>query len=170
MRKLFIFAFLANVALTAVSYVLLPARVALHFGWGGIPNSWGPKELNALLSLAVVLLVFFLSFALPPLVLKLPPGMINLPNKDYWLKPENLPQARERFKVFMREFGIAFFAFLFLVGLLVLDANFKDPVRLNEGLLFSGLIVLILYSVYWCVRFFRSFRLPPDTQTRKSYR
>lgn len=166
MRKLFIFAFLANMALNIISLMYLPARVAIHFGGGGIADSWAPKEVNAVIFLAVQLLLFFSLLYTPSSVFKFPPAMINLPNKDYWLKEENRPRALEKFSAYMWEFGIALFAFLFWVELLVLDANFANPVRLKEGLLWFGLIAFILYSLYWCAKFFRALRIPPGAPTR----
>lgn len=166
MRKLFIFAFLANVLLSLASLAVLPDRVAVHFGWGGIANSWGPKAVLAIVFLAIEILLFITVLGTPSSILKFPPSMINLPNKDYWLKKENLPRTKEKLAVLMWEFGIALFAFFFLVEFLVLDANLSDPVRLKEELFLPGLIVFVLYAVYWCIKLYRSFKIPPGPKTR----
>ena len=164
MRKLFILAFAANVILTLVSLVVLPPKVAIHFGSGGVPNAWASKEVNALIFLAIEGPLFILFLFAPSLVMKCPPKLINLPNKDYWLKEENKPATKAKVESLMCQFGIALFGFLFCVGLLTLQANLSDPVRLNESILFAMLTAFIVYTVYWCVKIFLSFRLPNNVR------
>ncbi|MGZ3614494.1 MAG: DUF1648 domain-containing protein, partial [Syntrophales bacterium] len=48
MRSVFILVFVANVVLSLFSLVLLPSRVAIHFGVGGMANGWAPSCVNAL--------------------------------------------------------------------------------------------------------------------------
>jgi hypothetical protein len=67
----------------------------------------------------------------------------------------------------MWEFGIALFLFLFVVELLAIEANLSQPVRINEKLFFSALILFLLYTVYWCIKLFRSFRRPREMENAK---
>ena len=166
MRKLFIFAFLANAALVVISYLVLPDRVATHFNFYGAADAWGPKESLVITLLPVHLLVLLMALVTPPLVFKLPPGMINLPNKDYWLSEKNKPQTTRIFSNLMAEFGVALLAFLFLVELFVLDANFKEPAGMDGRIFLAVLIAFILYAIYWCIKLFRSFRIPSHASTR----
>jgi hypothetical protein len=81
----------------------LPERLATHFGSGGQPNGWSPKE-GVLLLHAVLLLVL----TLPPLAIgrkipTLPADKINLPNKAYWLAPE---RRAETFASLSRALGL----------------------------------------------------------------
>ena len=48
MRTVFCVVLIANVLLWLVSLVVLPDQVAVHFGRGGVPDSWASKEWNAL--------------------------------------------------------------------------------------------------------------------------
>lgn len=50
-----------------------------------------------------------------------------------------------------------------VVGLLVIQSNLSNPVRLNEKLLLFALILFLLYTVYWVVKLFRAFRGPNET-------
>ena len=160
MRLLFIILFIANVALAVVSLFLLPARVAIHFSTGGAPDSWASKEANALVFLSLHLLLFGLFFFIPFLICRCPPHLVNLPNKDYWLKDENKAEMSRKLVSLMSEFGIAIFGFFFLVGLLTLQANLSEPVRLNQIWFMTAFIVFMLYTVFWCVKICRSFRVP----------
>jgi uncharacterized membrane protein len=159
MRRTFVVCFLANVVLALVSWILLPARVAIHFGPGGLPNNWASSHVNSLIFLGVNVVLFFSLYFSPRLVLMFPAKWINLPHKDYWLAPEQRPRTAEKIAAQMHRFGVAIFLFLFATGLLTIQANLSDPVRLNEPLAMSLLAAFLVYTVVWCVRFFRSYRI-----------
>jgi uncharacterized membrane protein len=160
MRKVFMAAFTANVVLIIVSLIVLPDTVASHFGRGGVPNGWMPKESNAAIFLAMDAFIFLVLLVSPSLVFKFPASMINLPNKGYWLKAENKPLAKEIFAGLIMEFGTALFAFMLFIMLLLVDANFRTPVGLNEGFFLTVLAAFLAYTAYWGVKLYRSFRIP----------
>jgi uncharacterized membrane protein len=162
MRAGFILVFIANVVLSLVSLVLLPSRVAIHFGPGGMANNWAPSYVNTLFFIGTNTFLFLSIYFTPRLVFMFPTKWINLPNKDYWLRLENKARTVAMFSSLMWEFGIGLFLFLFVVELLAIEANLSQPVRLNEKLFFSALILFLLYTVYWCIRLFRAFRLPRE--------
>ena len=162
MRTLLIIIFLANVFLMVVSLLVLPPEVAIHFGKGGMPDSWASKEFNALMFLGIDIFLFIVFLAAPSLSLGLSPKWLNLPNKSYWLKEENRAMVQKKLAPLMTEFGIAFFTFLFFVGLLTLEANLADPVRLHESIFFPIFIAFMLYTGYWCVTLVRVFRIPKN--------
>jgi formate-dependent nitrite reductase membrane component NrfD len=95
------------------------------------------------------------------LVLGFPEKWISLPNKDYWLRQENRAELETRFTALMHEFGLVMFVFLFVVGLLTLDANLSQPVRLNEALFLTVFGAYMLYVAYWLVKLVR--RLKPGS-------
>lgn len=164
MRRLFILAFLVTVSLSLASPFLQPSRVAVHFGAGGVPDGWGSGVYNACVLLAIEVLLFSLMYFSPRLLNVVPPGMINLPNKAYWLAPANLVRAQAKLASFMYQFGAVFFVFLLTVVTLAIQANRSQPVRLNEPLLLAALGGLLIYSIAWCIALFRSFRIPPSTE------
>ena len=165
MRAGFIVVFIANLVLSLVSLVLLPSCVAIHFGLGGMANNWAPSYVNALFFIGTNAFLFLFIYFTSRLVFKFPTKWINLPNKDYWLRVENKGRTVAMFSSLMYEFGIALFLFLFVVELLAIEANLSQPVRLNEKLFLSALILFLLYTVYWCIRLFRAFRLPREIES-----
>jgi len=160
MRTLFIVSFGLNLILAVLALVLCPSTVALHFGAGGGPNGWAPAYVNALITLGVNVLVFASFFFTPYLLRVTPSRWINLPNKEYWLRVENKPRMESMFTVHMYQFGTLTFVFMFLVGLLVLQANLADPVRLREDLFWWPFGLYMTYTVYWTVKILLVFRVP----------
>ncbi len=160
MRSAFIVSFVANLVLAIVSTQVLPERVAIHFGAGGAANGWSSTNANALLMAGVDLLLFCSIYFSPWLIERIPARWISLPNRDYWLTPENKERAVKIMREMMWQFGTALFLFLFFTGLLTISANLSEPVRLNEGLLLSGLVVFLVYTGYWTIALVRAFRIP----------
>lgn len=161
MRALFIMVFAACIALTLGSLAILPPIVAIHFGTGGVPNGWASSTVNALLFLGLQSLLFFMFLLAPRLVFLFPPSMVNLPNKDYWLKEENKPRTEALLTALMYKFGVAMLLFFFVVNVLVIHANLTSPVRLAEVPFLAAVGLLLLYTAYWCVKLYQAFRLPP---------
>ena len=78
------------------------------------------------------------------------------------LRQENKPRAVSMISKRIWEFGAATLAFLFVTGVLTLEANLSKPVRLNDKLLFTALGILGAYYVYWYIKFFRAFKVPGE--------
>lgn len=162
MRILFFVTFAANILLTLVSWVILPDNVAIHFGHGGVPDGWAPVWFHVLVFLGIDLILFAALFFGSRLSLGLSLRWVNLPNRDYWLRQENLPKTREIVASMMWEFGSAMFLFLFFVGILTVKANLSTPVRLREDFFWPTFIIFMLFMLYWCTKFLLAFRLPRD--------
>jgi uncharacterized membrane protein len=160
MRNRLLAIFVANLALTLVALVMLPDQVAIHFGSGGAPDGWASKWTHALIFLVIEVPLFAFFMTAGRLTLRMPARWVSLPHKDYWLRAENRAELETRFTALMQEFGVVLFAFLFVVGLLTLDANLSDPVRLNETLFLTAFVAYMLYVVYWLVKLVRSLKVP----------
>lgn len=160
MKMLFMLTFIANVALTLLSVVVLPDRVAIHFGVHGTANGWASNDMNALLMTIMHVLLFCSFYFSPRLMLLFPAKWISLPNKDYWLQPSVLPKTLAKISGLMWHYGVAMFLFLLMIGILSLQANLAPTVRLNLTVFFPALGAFLLYTVMWILVFFRAFRLP----------
>ncbi len=162
MRKLLVIVFLVSLVFNVVSHLLLPDEVASHFGWGGRPDSWGPKGVYTILLVTADVIIFLMFFFMPILLAKTPKKWINLPNKDFWLSEENIASTQDKVGGLMSEFGVAMLVFIIFVKALSLKANLSDPVRLDERVFLIGLGTLMVFSIFWCVKIFLSFRLPEN--------
>lgn len=162
MRKAFIASFSANLILALAVFLLAPPRVAIHFGAGGVPNGWAPAYLNALLIAGLDSLIFATFFFLPNLISATPSRWISLPNKAFWLKSENRDRMRSMLAQYSCQFGTITFVFMFIVGVLLLDANLSDPVRFRERFFWWPLGLYIAYTIYWTIRMALAFQRPKD--------
>jgi uncharacterized membrane protein len=162
MRNAFIASFAANLVMALLSLVVLPDRVAIHFGPGGAPDGWASNLTNTLIMIGVNVLVFSSLYFSPRLLTSVPSKWISLPNRDYWLQPEHRSQAAERFSRRMWQFGTALFLFMFFVGLLTIRANLSVPVRLDEPLFLTALAIFLAYTVYWTIALVRAFKIPTN--------
>ncbi len=160
MRNLFIVTFLANLMLSVLSLAILPDRVAIHFGSGGAPDGWASNETSTLLMLGVHILVFCALYFSPKLITAVPSKWVSLPNPDFWLSPQRRHLAAEKLTHLLWQFGTAVFVFMLFAGLLTMRANRSDPVRLDESLFLTGLVIFLAYTVYWIVALVRTFRVP----------
>lgn len=147
----------ANVALTLVSLAILPSPMAIHFGGDGTADGWAPSRVHALLMTAVQALLFCSIYFTPRMIIRLPASMINLPDKQHWLRPENRPLAAAKLQDFIWRFGSALFLFLFVMGLLVLQANRTSPARLNLLIFFPGLAILLIFTAWNTIAMIRAF-------------
>ena len=166
MRIAFLLIFAANILLDLVSYAVLPARVAIHFGLGGTPNGWGPGYVFAILMVAMHAFVFCMIYFSPRVIFAFPARWVNLPHKEYWLSEENRPRAEAKISSHMWQFGTAIFAFLLVAGALVLEANLSDPVALREVPFLVALAIFLVFTAWWVVSFVRAFRIPAGEAPR----
>ena len=149
----------ATLAQMAWYYPRLPTRIASHFDAAGQVNAFMPKDAFFVVHL-VVLGLMALSFLLvPALVTRLPPGMINLPNKDYWLAPERRAHTAQKLQSSMVGFGNVMLLFLLLVFGEAMRANLLPTPHLSNRI-WVLLVLLGVSVIYWTVRLMRAFRLP----------
>jgi uncharacterized membrane protein len=160
MHKALIVAFVANLILMAVSLAVLPDQVAIHFGGGGLPDSWASKEFNAAVFLVLEAPFFLMFYFASRMTLGISKKFLNVPNKDYWLQEGNQTRFQKIFGRFMAEFGVAIFIFFFCISLLALQANLSDPVKLDEKVFLIVFVSYILYTLGWLVRLVQGLRIP----------
>ena len=136
----------------------LPPTVASHFGAGGRADGFGSREgytaFMTGISVGVPLLI-----ALGGLLARwLPPGLVNLPNRDYWLAPERRAQATVVVERWLMAFAGALAFFLCYVHGLVVEANAASPPRLAEAPFIGGLAAFVAFALAWSAAFYYRFR------------
>jgi uncharacterized membrane protein len=155
--------FLALIAAALIQmvwyYPRLPARVASHFDAAGQVNAFMPKDAFFIIQLVVLGIMSLVFLLVPALIVRLPPGMINLPNKEYWLAPERRARTAQTLQSSLVGFGNVMLLFLVLVFREAMHANLLPYPRLSNRI-WALLLLLALGCIYWTVRLVRAFRLP----------
>jgi len=135
----------------------LPAVVASHFGAGGAANGFSDKGTYTMLMLALVVGMPLLFAASTLLVRALPPELINMPNKKYWLAPERRAATIDALASLLLQFGVVVAVFLCFMHWLVVRANSLQPPTLPESWFFTGLAVFGAATVIWVLLLYRRF-------------
>jgi uncharacterized membrane protein len=142
---------------------LMPARMASHFDGRGVANGWMSRDGFVAVYVFVLALMAAMFFALPKALAKLPPSMINLPHRDYWLAPERRAKTGEMIEAYMNECGNATLVFMLLVFQMAFTANLDATPRLSDRIWYY-LVIFMLYMAAWLIRFIRVFKLPPGVK------
>lgn len=155
-------ALLAAAAARVVSLAAaLPPIVAVHFNAAGDANGFmtreGCRQFMLTLTLGAPLFVVLVTALVPRLV---PPSMVNVPNRAYWLAPE---RSRDSIAFLSEQgvwFGCILLVFLTVVDWLLAKANESQPPVLPTGLFIASLAVLFAAIGLWALRMFQRFSLP----------
>jgi uncharacterized membrane protein len=153
---------LLAVARSAAVFSALPRRMASHFDGSGQPNGFMSQgdffAFFALFGGGTVAL----TLGIPCLARAVPPSLINIPNREYWLTPERLAQVHRKLGAWAGWFAASLTGFLVAVLELVLRANLaREPIA--NGPLQLLLVLLLLVNSASIVLLVRSFRRPDDT-------
>lgn len=152
--------FLALILFNIGSWFALPGTVAVHFGRGGVPDSWASRGFYVASITSMMLLVLG-GFAAVPLVLERAPlRWINLPNREYWLTGARRAGSIRRAADLLDQFGAATAGLLLIASVLSVRANLATPVLLEERALLAATGLYLAFTVWWVVRLLREFRLP----------
>lgn len=160
MRALLLLLFLANLVLAGVAVWIGPAEIATHFTAGGEPDGWMSSGANAAWMCGISVLLFVLFYGVADLMHVLPVRWVNLPHREYWLHPDRIDETRAALARQLARIGAATFLLMLVTGVLALQANLAEPVRLREDLVWTALGLYGAYTLYWCVRFTLAFRVP----------
>ncbi len=151
----------AFLSLVVTSQSILPDRLATHFGPDGHANGWMSRDAFLRFEIFIALVPVAIMYAIGFLSSTLPPSLINLPNKDYWLADERRAGTIRKLRLSMFELGTATLAFLLFVVWSIIDANKEGPAEL--GSLFTyGLFAFLVFLAIWMFLLLRPFLNVPE--------
>jgi len=148
---------ITGIAQSAYYYTLLPEQVASHFGFSGMPDGWMPRAGNFFVSAGLFIFITGMMLCLAKLLRVLPSGLINIPNREYWLSDERKERTLENVAELMNIFGIAINLFFIFMNHMVFLANKAKPVRLNDNMVLLALGIFLLFTAGWLWFFYRRF-------------
>lgn len=138
-------------------YHALPDRVASHFDTNGDPNGWMTKDHFLALNVALVGLAALVGLLPPFLVAKVPPALINLPNKAYWLAPERHAETVSFFVLWFGWFACALLIFVARIMYLVFLANVSSTFRLPGRQFIFDLVGFLVLTAVFVIAMIRKF-------------
>lgn len=150
------------------NYAQLPDIVASHFDAGGAANGWQPKSIFFLFFAGAVAIAAFLTFGVPAIFSKMPTGMINLPDKEYWLGPER----REETLAFLNRnfawFGCAALVVAAAAVNYAIGRNLHPQAQSDSILLICVFAGFFVFAMASSIRVLTRFsRIPRDGFTSK---
>jgi len=144
MKTYFNLSFVVCVLFKVFMFNQMPEKVASRFV-GSRPQAWMDKTTDLWIWIIMSVFVFALFYLIIYLVRILPSQYFNVPNRDYWLKPENHEKLVAVTTSALYEIGTALFVFLTAMNWLVSRANLAEPVQLNLPLFVLFIVLFIAY-------------------------
>lgn len=161
MRRLFFALLVLAGAFVKSTSAGLPAVVASHFGPGGVANGFMGKGTYEVFMLVLVIGVPTLVAFSTRLLRVMPPELINLPHRQYWLAPERRAATLESLSSLTLWFAMVLAVFLSYCHWLVVQAHATQPPELPEICFFAGLGFFSAFTLAWVFILFRRFGRPP---------
>jgi uncharacterized protein DUF1648 len=146
-----------------VLYPQLPAVVASHFDAHGRPNGWQTRTIFFAFFVGSIVIATVVCFGVPRLIASMPPALINLPYKEYWLSSERRPSSLAFLSTHFAWLGCA----VLLVGIFAFEfsvrANFQPDKRFNTASLLYVFAAFFVFVIVWMARLLARFGKPPKT-------
>ena len=159
-RIIFVAALLICVVEMFRLWGISPQQMAAHFNAQGDPDRFVTKPEFFWFQIQTLFIVVLVSLPLQVLLLVVPPNLINMPNREYWLAPERKEETLGR----LSDFGSLMFGVILLAILAAFEisvyANLQTPVHFNAGLMGAVMAVSMGVIVLMLIRLILSFRLP----------
>lgn len=131
LTRLFWLLVAAYFALVAWSALTLPERVPMHWSGTAGPDEWGSRT-AAVIMLTVLGLVIVAIFGTMLVALPRTRSLtwVNVPNKVYWQRPENLPRAMHRVGADLAVIGVLTMAMICAVPVAIVGATRRSDASL----------------------------------------
>jgi uncharacterized membrane protein len=137
---------------------LLPAYVASHFAGDGTANGYMPRSAYVAFMLVVTISLPLVIFASARILPSVPPSLLNLPHREYWLAMERRDATYAYLSDHTAYFATLLAVFLGFVHWRVVAANGLHPPVLEPVAFVAGLIVFLVALVAWIAVLAAHFR------------
>jgi len=143
-------------------YSQLPDVVAWHFNARGVANGWQTKSAFFAVFVGVSVLAAVIGFGIPRIISAMPPQLINLPNKQYWLAPDRLAETQAFLNNYFAWFGCAVFLVIILTFDYAIQSNLRPENRPDISRMWYILAGFLAFVAIWIVRLLTRFLSTPQ--------
>jgi uncharacterized protein DUF1648 len=143
-------------------YPQLPGVVASHFDGRGVPNGWQTKQAFFGVFVAMTVLCVLIGFGLATMMGVLPVQLINLPNKRYWLAPEQREGTLEWLKAYFGWFACGIYGVMIVAFDYAVQSNLHPNHPPGVSRLWYTLAGFLTFVIVWLVRMFKKFQRAPQ--------
>ena len=148
-------------------YSQLPDVVASHFNARGVANGWQTKPAFFTVFVGVSVLAAVIGFGIPHIISVMPPQLINLPNKQYWLAPDQLAETQAFLNNYFEWFGCAVFLIIILTFDYAIQSNLHPDNRPDVSRMWHILAGFLAFVSVWIIRLLARFlRTPQEKRGR----
>jgi hypothetical protein len=143
----------------------LPPVMATHFGPGGQPDGYMSRGSFLLFTLLVEGGATLLVLSSPLWMRRMPPSLINMPNRAYWLAEPRRAQTLRRLGTWMAWLAVALAGLMVGANELLLRANATTPPSaLDMGAFLPLMGGFLAFTLAWTVGLYLAFRLPAEAR------
>jgi hypothetical protein len=159
-RIFYIIVLLICIFETARLWNISPGQMVAHFNIQGNPDRFVSKAEFFWFELQTMMVVIGTSIPLQLLFAFLPPNLINMPNREYWLAPERRDETIGRLNSFSAMmFGVILLA-IHAVFEISVYANLQTPIFFNAKLMLFFMVASFAVIGWMLFRLMASFHLP----------
>ena len=143
-------------------YPHLSGVVASHFDGRGVPNGWETKQAFFGVFVAITVLCVLIGFGLTSIIGAVPIQLINLPNKRYWLAPEQRANTLEWLKAYFGWFACGIYVVLIVAFDYAAQSNLHPDHPPSPARMSYVLAGFLAFVITWLVRMFIQFGRMPE--------